>query len=363
MRVSNSWQKAYEGLKHFIAENPSIEIGESVILIPGDVRSEFYRLFDRVRLVFVEEKFPPALLNEAGTLSESYTEVEQEVTKLLQLDSIFIPTAIRTFLHDPKEGLTRRLFDLLFDLLKGKVGIEPFEQRASEDIEATFRGLYQLGYEKWVTLSLIKLLEPDKNFRINLVIPSSRGKMKSAATEAIIPPPEESKLLSFEHQSSPPLIVPNVMVHSAKMNRYVAFGSAFVMPISVALNTSEKREWYPLDSIQTLVPYTNLIYVDDSPMDIALICDKNRICRPDLIIRLMEQKDGHKKEELEKVKLQYDYLKPKMGTYIVSSEAALEQEPEKPGEDIHILTVGFDSSKLASVISTLMSKESHSFVA
>lgn len=363
MTMSNGWQKAYKELKDFVTGNPGIEVGKSVTSIPGDVRPEFYRLFDRVRAAFIEEKFP-ALLDEASLLSGSYVKVEQEVTELLGLDSISMSAGLRKFLCKPKEGLIEVLFDPLFDFLKGKVDVELFQRRASEDMEATFRGFYQSGYEMWVALCLVKLLDSDKNFHVNLNLPAPKERIRHPpATEGLAPSPEESKCLSFEHQPSPTFTVPDFIVHSTEMNRYVAFRAELVMPISAAFNASEKREWYPLDSILALDPCITLIYIDNKPEDISLVADKDRICRPDLIIKCMVKKDWYQKEGLEKVKLHHDTLKPKMGTYIISQETALEQELEKPGEDIYILTVGFDSSKLASVISTLMSKESHSFVA
>jgi len=117
--MSNSWQKAYSGLKEYIAGNPKIEIGKNVIAIPGDVRPEFYRVFDTVRVAFLKEKFQ-TLLDEAIPLSKNYAEVGQEVTKSLGLADIKVSASLNWFLNDPVNGLIRLLFDPLFNLLKGK---------------------------------------------------------------------------------------------------------------------------------------------------------------------------------------------------------------------------------------------------
>src|SRR3989338_5462243 len=104
--MSTSWQGAYTRLQNFITANPRIELSESIVAIPGDIRPEFYRLFDDVRAAFVEEKVP-ALLSEAETLSENYTRAEQEVKELLKLDNVFALGFLDRFLHQPKDELMR----------------------------------------------------------------------------------------------------------------------------------------------------------------------------------------------------------------------------------------------------------------
>ena len=356
----SSWQTAYEELQGFIAEKPEVVIDESMISIPRDVRPEFYQLFDMVRVAFIEEKLSD-LFNEAATLSENYTKAEQEVTELLGLDDVLIATGLRRFLRNPRDGLIRGLFNPLFDLLKGKINAETFEQGVSRNIEASFRDSYRLGYKKWLALSLVKLLEADRSLEVS--VPSvnlgpeegERGYYASDK-EHLVPPPNESKHLSFKHEQSSTLTVPDFIVHSAKINRYFALRSEFrAAAVWTASNASEHREWYPLDCVVALRLGLTLIYVADNPEEISLVADAKKICRPELIIEYREQKDWYEKEELEKIKLHHDVLKPRLGTYIVSRE----QVPDvgQLGDGIHILTVGFDQSKLEPIISSLMKQE------
>jgi hypothetical protein len=83
------WYQTYTELKHFIAGNRETEIDKDVITIPRQVRSEFCRLFDRVRTAFIEEEFPD-LPFESGCLSESYTKVEEEVINLKNWEQTFM---------------------------------------------------------------------------------------------------------------------------------------------------------------------------------------------------------------------------------------------------------------------------------
>ena len=141
------------------------------------------------------------------------------------------------------------------------------------------------------------------------------------------------------------------------MNKYIATRSQTGKPFGIATNTSEKREWYPLDSITALKPGLTLIYVSDNPEEISLVADAKRICRPDLIIECKVQRDWYEREGLEKVKFHHNSLKPRLGSHLVSSELVPEQVYEELGEAIHILNVGFDQFKLESIIRVLMQTE------
>ena len=360
--MSNGWQKKYKELKNFVTENPGIEIGKNVISIPEDLRLEFYRLFEAVRATFLEEKLL-TLLERANLLSANYVKVEHEVTELLQLEGVSLSAGLDMFLHNPKEGLIAELFDPLFDLLGGTLNTGLFEQKAAECIETAFEDWYPSAYGKWVVLSLLRLLESDKNFCVSLSIPPPRQRIRyPPGAEALVPPLEELKILSCQHQPSPTLTVPDFIVHSAKMNVYLGVISGFVTPMAVALDASDKREWCPLDSVPKLEPYIMLIYVDDKPEHIALVADRDRICRPDLIIKCLSQEDSLKNEELEVIKLQHNILQPRMGTYIFSFVAKPEQVLTGVDGGIHFLTVGFDESRLSPIMNALFGETSRSFV-
>ena len=376
----NGWQEAYKELTGFIAEHSEIEIGPSRVRLPDNIRPEFYRVFNDVRRAFIDEKFP-SLISEASNLNQNYIKAEQEIIELLKLDNVSMEADLGRFLHDPIEQLIRGLFDPLFNLLKGRINVETFEATALQNMEASFRLLYQLGYEKWVVLSLIKLLEADESFQVPLPKLSLYDAHKSGGSiEERVHNPEGSKSLLFNYDANDAIMIPDCIVHSAKISRYIAVRSQIYRAFAVVADVSEKREWYSIDSVVALALGTTLIYVADNPDEISLVADSNKICRPDLIIECREQSKWLANEGLEKVKLQHNSLKPTLGTYIVTREPVPEQilkepvpgqvlhesateqeqkpsqEPEskKREEDIHILTVGFDQSKLESIISALV---------
>lgn len=393
--MSDGWQEAYSSLTSYVTGNPQIDIDKNGISIPSDVRSEFYRLFDTVRVAFLKEK-TPALLDEAVSMSNSYKEVRDEIASLLGLSEVSVAPGLNWFLQDPANGLARELFHPLFDLLKGKIDTTIFERLVSRNIENSFKGSYQSGYEKWITLSLVKLLACDKAFAAPIpdignefflteseTLPGSRGEP--------VPQLKEMKRLTLGHGDVTALAIPDLIAHSRKIDKYVAIRTELTDARWTAIGANDVREWHSVSSIKRGYGSEGLwpdlaIYVDDEPENLALIADSGRFLRPDLIVECMEQEDWYQHEGLERIRLRHDVLKPRMGTYIVTrkpvpdqvymdlhpaSESAAvepeylettspqEQEPtlvkesENKAADIYISTVGFDQTKLDPIIVAL----------
>ena len=330
--MSSKWNEAYAELQSFITANPSIKISASITSIPGDVRPEFYRLFDKVRIAYVEGEFP-ALLREAKTLSENYTKTRQAVMELLQLESITSLNFLDRFLSDPLDELYRGLLDPLFDLLKGKIDLAAFESQGSASIETTFGNLHRLGYSKWLALSLVKLLEADKLFAG--VPPETKmdGHGDPLHNRMPVDTPQETKKLTFDHgpDDFPAFIMPHIIVHSAKLDRYVSIRSEFRSASYTAANISEKREWHNINAISNEFRLATrnpslLIYIDDELDDLALVADNEVICRPDLVVEYRELKDwDEKKDVLARRTGLYDVINPGLGRYIVSQEPVSEE--------------------------------------
>ena len=380
--MSTTWQESFAGLQVFIKSSPGIAIGKVVISIPDDVRPEFYRLFDDVRMTFVEEKFP-ALLREAEILSKNYTQAEQEVKALLKLDNIYTLGFLDKFLHGTRQELTRELFNPLFELLRGTIDSGTFERQGIKDIEAIYERSHRLGYAKWLALTLVKELESDKIFAVAPPECKLDGHGAPICCEDDVSYPQESKYLTFEHGPDhyPPFITPHFIVHSAKLKRYVSIRTELIAPAEyIALNSSEKREWYNFASLKRdyNLALTNpglLIYLGDQLEDLALIADKDRMCRPDMIVEYREPWDWEDKDITANTKL-YDVLNPKLGRYIVSREPVAEpvsqEKAGKPVEEklldgqgsqsaekaVYNLTVNFDPSKLAPIMDKLVNADS-----
>ncbi len=390
--MSNTWQEAYQQLQNFVAANGSITIEENAVVMLADLRPEFYRLFDKVRAAFLERRYP-VFANKSMRLSERYISIEREVTGFLDLDGISTSPRLHRFLHNPLSELMAEMFYLLFDLLKGRIDYTAFEQKASRNTEAYFGLLYQQGYNTWITLSIMKLLIPDEI--LGITHPSPEFDDEEAIIHRKLPLPElvKTKIISLEPEQFNSFIVPHFIVHSTRINRYVGFRTEFCDAADTADNLTSNREWYPLKVMTAkygsiAINPSMLIYISDKPQDIALIADYEHICRPDLIVECEEQKVWYINKNLKKVKKEYDILKPRLGTYIVSGEDAPEQpyldripdqslkevgskltirqsplervslgilqgQPEIQGRAINFLDVGFNAIKLEPVIKAI----------
>jgi hypothetical protein len=364
--MSNSFHQAYEALTGFIAAHPEIEIGESVTSIPGEVRVDFYNLFNAARDAFVEEKFP-AYLNEAGLIQEQYRKAVERNRRLFSFQESEIATGTQKFLCDPKETLTRELFDPLFDLLKGRESIDSFEKRASGIIEDLYLLAYRGAYEKWVLLSLVELIEADKALGVEVrsIGPGERPKLALLAPMDDVPEPTESARFFSSQPRNLIFAVPDLIVHSPRLNRFIGIRTEFSEGLYNAWYPSTNREWHPLDmDLHLLLSYgLTLVYLAERAEDIALVADASRFCRPDMILWCVDAQSLAQKEALEKMTQIHSFLQPVKGSYIIANnawpepaeppESEQEAQPVEQASGVHLLIAGYDAFQLMPVIEAL----------
>lgn len=384
--MSNSWRKAYDELKEYIAQNPSIEIGANIICIPSDVRPEFYRRFDKVRLGFIKDNFP-ALLEKGDVLSKKWDEASQAVMDSLKLESIDMEAGTRWFLLDPSDGLMRILFDPLFDLLRDKKDLAAFEQTAARAVEEGFNKYSHEGYQCWATMALLKLLSTDKVYHVPPADvdkdPSSHMDAMGDVYEESVPDAEEASKISFTHSLMYSFLVPNIIGHSTRLKLFAAFISDFDYNESRwrARNRTPERQWYEMSDITGEFGrgklWPNLaVYTSGRWKELVLVADNARMAQPDIIVEFREREGWHEKEGLEMVRRHYNVLKPKLGSFVVClepvPEAALKELEPKPAlqpmgmeaapeaavqpaaPNIHILGVGYDITKLEPIVETII---------
>lgn len=370
------WQKEYINLKEFIAQHPEIKIETSVVRIPSEYSSLFYTLHKKARTVFLEEKIP-RLLEKSKTLSKNYMKIEEEVTNLLGLQDINMAHSLYNFLQDPVDQLIQEIYNTFFGLLKGQLDVEGYEEDAIRKIDYFYRKYYRSGYEKWLILSLVKLLKADKVFK---VIPEEVTEDDSfrhgGAIDYKIPDPVESPFVSFKREEEVGFMVPDLLMHSTATDEYYSFTSEMIKTWATATNPSNKREWLAGDPNVIFESGIILVYKDEILNNLSLVTDMKRTCRADLIIECREQEDWHEREGLEKIKFHYEKYKPKLGTYIVTLEKApkqikldlateisadivaneqeegltVEEESEDQKPVINMITVGYNQNHLKPIV-------------
>ena len=375
--MSENWHQLYTELTDFITSHTEIKIEPYVVRIHETVRPEFYRLFWATREAFIRERHK-TLIDAAETLSREYLQVEEEIIKLIGLERIVLFPRVNNFLHNPIDVLTKELHKPLFNLLKGRIGIESYEKEASSISVSYFDLLFQKGYEIWMVLSLIKLLEADKTFRVDAddFDENDAYRHGGGTEEVMVGEPEELKQISFKHNDVIGILVADQIVHSARLGYYFSFRPHIVEPDLDAINKSKKREWLPLP-VETIINMGSnviLVYTDKELDELSIIADSRTICRPDLIIECVGLEKLFGEKSLAKTRKCNEDFKPKLGTYIISNRPLIEKKIEDKGidsvpnepaaeripeeEDIHFLPIGFDQSKLEQVIN-LFNKENN----
>ncbi|MFC1846953.1 hypothetical protein ACFLYS_02720 [Chloroflexota bacterium] len=350
--MSESWQELYMELTDFICKNPEIEITSSMINIPEEKREAFYTHFNQVRRAFLNDKFS-AIINKSRALSESYLQIEKQVIDLLGLDSISNSPLLQSFLCEPAKRLTKEQFDMLFSLLKGKIDIQTFEADSVKKIRFSSHKLYLNGYLKWLELSLIKILEAKSILQVSTrPISNEKDYQQIKITEKVLAP-QESKALSLDRDKDIRFTVPDFIIYSDTISKYISIRSNFRHSMIRADNKSKKREWCAIDPMFSLDPKYILVYEADNAEELSLVADSVTVCRPDLVIVCVDPEDSIDIKRFNEDVLINNKIKSVLGTFVVSMGNMSQLKLENHIEDIHMLEVGLSAAKLKPIVEVL----------
>jgi len=345
MSLPVAWKQEYESLTGFVGEHPEIVITPSEISIPRDLREEFYLRFDRARMAVVEHYYP-MLSVDVETLCTRYVAIEKDVMELLGLEEITMPADLSSFLHRPKEGLTRVIYNRLFDLLQQKIGLDRFEENCALELDSAAAELFRLGYEWWAALALIRLLEPDESYGVDL-------------DDDYKPVAVELKSISFGRQAHHPTIrLPEFVLHSGRLNRYVAvkmalaseaesFANAVKPPVRPKKRTGDTS--FVLDSRVMLLSFIE----DLKHIPIVAEIFDCTLSRPDWIVECLTKGEALDPDAVNAVKQRAAMLQPKMGVCAIVMDDAPVAELQKIFEGVRPFPVGLELSRLHPVVDAL----------
>jgi hypothetical protein len=342
MIMQRHWKQEYQALNDFITAHPEIIITISEVSIPEMLRDEFYRRFDGIRRAVMADLFP-FLPCEIDMLCENYQRIEKEIKELLSLDDILMPVDLSSFLRDPREGLIRAVYNRLFDLLQGKIAEEDFEKIAEEALMIAAANLFRLGYERWSMLALIKLLDPDEAFSVEL----------DDEYRCIL---SELKSICFGRQAHHPTMrIPEFVLHSRKLGSYVAVKAPLTREVEtyvVTFRLPARPKKTTGDTSAALHSRSLFLYFMPTQEKIPLVADIYDGDRgsPDWIIEFMGVEELKNPELLDMVRQRTEIMSPKSGTGMILIGAGPEPEMELIPDFISAVSPGFDLSKLQSLI-------------
>ncbi len=374
--MPNKWCDRYEELKDFVVNNPKVEIKRECVAIPQEYKPEFLRRFYITISAFVEEEFPE-LLERAKPLCQSYLQAEEEIKKNPALSEIKLPPDVRWFISDPVDGLRRELYDSLYDLLKDKISIEQFASFGHRLIPSRNNQLATLSYQYWLVISLANLLKPESFYAVDLTVGESSQAIVSVLGPEVKPvrEPQETNIISLKHHpyDTDIFIVPDIMIRSARINRWVSIKAEPAQATWTADNASENVEWIDIEE-EPLMPELVLVSTSDKLEDIALVRDNKRIARSDLALICREADDWYEtRKDWHSLQFTQDILNPKLGLHIASRPEVPEEVSKKlefnkvlkslstqeGGEEdikgVQIANIGLDLSRLEQYVDMLAS--------
>jgi len=319
--MTSSWQDLYQELTGYVAKNPQIKLGHELIDIPEEYRPGFYQRFNAVRTAFVKSEFSE-LIQKARPLQDSYAGAEGELMAQLSISRPDITPQLRWFITDPVDGLQRAIYDLLFDLLRDKIKIESFIDTGRKAITSFEKKLQQEGYQNWAMLSLINLLKPRGLYHVSLEVGSSSIATveKALHKKDKVNEPETANKISLVHCLYNIFIVPDFIVYSTLLNRYVSIRSEVNLPSWSAVNASENMEWLTMDNNTLFAPGLILVYTHENLNDLALIRDAGRLARPDLALVCRNLDNWWEDKPFEEIDFNREIIKPRLGMHIISRQ-------------------------------------------
>ncbi len=241
--MSKQWQEKYAQLTDYISQNPQIRLDKDVIAIPQANRAEFYELFNAVRSAFVTEGHAQ-MIEEAKPLCLNFIGAERDLIENLSLVKLDQPPLLRWYIDNPVDGLRRVLYDSLFDLIRGKITVDQFETAGRYNVVKLEKKLRAQGYQFWVAFAMTNLLNPDKVFTVNLDVGMSSVSLVQKAThnEKPVKEPEETFTISMVHIPADIFTVPDLIVHSKRLNSYVAIRTEPCLATWTAENATRNYE-------------------------------------------------------------------------------------------------------------------------
>jgi hypothetical protein len=245
---------------------------------------------------------------------------------------------------------------------------------------------------------------------------SMEGDVIEGNRDDYVPDLIESKRLVFDNLVRASFVVPAAVVYSGNLRSFVSLRPRWYLPRWKARMRSERPDWMDLKQMYreygtgNLWPDMMIHITDERPDDLKLVSDYYKLARPDVIVEFMEEDNWWDAKHVEDLIRHNMVIGPRMGSYVISRVevpadayiplaavpmevpapapaepqgfAAMEQEsiagmtsaisPEAPPtppppppmarplslaelpENIHVLNVGYDKSKLEPLVKALL---------
>ncbi len=214
-------------------------------------------------------------LTVGGELKKIVSELEEvkksveRLVSILNLKGFTYPREFSSFINDPMHHLKKKLFNYVYDLIRGKISLEEFTRRASAAVRTSVRTNMRTAYQIWGITSIMAILA-EKGFTLSY---------------------PEHGFINFDRSGKQRLgiIPPNAILFSFKKGFISIFHEA-PRPIAWEDTSDLKRIWKLYTALRPDVmvyggAVFNIVNLDSDPP----------IARPDVIIEFKELNDWYER--------------------------------------------------------------------
>lgn len=113
------------------------------------------QLVDAVRDVLVDSVIPPEELEEALRWTGVLLGELSRAASLLGARGWSFPRELKSFIEDPRLHLRKKLFNYVFDLARGKIGVDEFIRRGEAAVRTSLRTNLRSIYQDWVFAAIL----------------------------------------------------------------------------------------------------------------------------------------------------------------------------------------------------------------
>ena len=320
-----NWLNAYSELKDYVQKNPAVEISKTAVILPDEARPGFYKLFDNIRKEFIEQLFSEQI-SSAKVLGVAYFDAEAALLTNPGLKSIYIDQPLRWFLTDPVDGISRRVFDLTFELVQGQITPEQYAERAERMTAPLVLEYYQQGYVRWVGLNLMRMLSPTSYFVTDVddqyTDPDLSQAYNRPGFETVHPKMLATDKFSFSMNEYTSVLPPNIIFFSGLLQCYIGLNVDFHRVFKWVREPSKNREWLNIeDMIKELGPdnyWPDLVLSkSDTPEDLLMVAEWKSLSRFDVIITVSPASSYDAESVTDRMEPLKRLLKPRLGQFIV----------------------------------------------
>ena len=367
-----------------------LELVKRVVSVDKDAIPLFRRSGYSV-LEDLKDCFISVIIGEYVDVASEWVQLTQkavdELVHALGLTGFTYPREFRSFVEDPWTHLRKKIFNYVYDLVRGKIGFEEFVRKAGAALRTSLRTNMRTAYQIWGLTAIMKILAEEG---YQLVYPehgfisfdrSGKQKLGIIPPNAVLGNMEEG-FISLFHEAPRPLgwedtrdlqrvwslytaLRPDAMVYSGMVLNIVDLsGSPPIKRPTIILEFKELEDWY--NRVRDLKGYFRKPLTAEEWRSMWLeglfegLADIMGVKRNEVRERVEESR-SLRVREYQLVRLYKNVYKPDKMILITRARAPSEIKEELEQEGIVVYdNVGFDARKLEPVASEIKRRASFS---